>query len=100
MRRRLGFEMRSYRIGKQQGNSFVPVCKISRKEDGGISLTDVEINSEEQRLLLAHFGRVIRGRTGVANEQHIRSFMPGTQAHFDQAVHLLPAPFGLMRREG
>ena len=92
--------MRTYRIGKQHGASFYPACKIARKADGGISLTDVEISSEERSLLLAHFGRVIRGRTGVANEQHIRSFMPGTQAHFDQAVHLLPAPFGLMRREG
>jgi len=90
---------RIYQVGRRQGNKLVPAFKLARREDGGVRLREVvELDSAEQTLVLAHFGRELRSRTGVGMEQHIRLFRPGTQEHFNHAVHLLPSPFALMRR--
>lgn len=91
---------RFYQVGKRVGTKLVPSFRITRLSNGGIRILDRDnIDSGEESLILTHFGRPLRGTTGVENEQHRRLFTPGTQEHFDQAVHVLPAPFSLMRKQ-
>lgn len=90
---------RVYQVGKRVGTSLLPAFKLMRRADGGIRLKDIDgVNDFEQSLVLAHFGRMLRSTTGVKTEQHRRLFRPGTQEHFDHAVHELPSPFALMRK--
>lgn len=90
---------RVYQVGKRNGNKLIPAFKIIRRPDGGIRLKDIEdVSDFERSLVLAHFGRMLYSTTGVKTEQHRRVFRPGTQDHFDHAVHELPPPFALMRK--
>ncbi len=90
---------RIYQVGKRIGNRTVPAFKILRRADGGIRLTDIrDVSIFERAVVLAFFGRELHSTTGVKDEQHRRLFKPGTQDHFNHAVHELPAPFSLMRK--
>jgi len=82
------------------GSKLVPAFQIVRRGDGGVRLMEIrEADDAERSLVLAHFGRPLRSTTGVGTEQHRRIFQPGTQEHFDHAVHELPPPFALMRKK-
>jgi len=90
---------RVYQVGMYKGNRLVPAFKIVRRQDGGIRFMDVVKSSDQERLLVtAHFGRPIRAMIMAGLEQHRTTFDPGTQEHFDHAIHELPAPFALMRK--
>ena len=87
----------NFRVGKRVGNKIVPAFDISRVDGGGVRFTSIrELTDGEQQLIMAHYGRPIRGKIVVKGEQHLRNFQPGSVRHFEHASYVLPDPFTLL----
>lgn len=90
----------AYRVGRYEGGKFVHAFDIERRDDGGVRFTNIErLSDQERTIVMAHFGRERFGRVSAGTEQHIRKFVPGSNHHFEYAVHEMPEPFALMRRK-
>lgn len=94
----------TWRIGRRTAKGIEFAFDLRRREDGGISLSNIEhpLTDGERAHLLAHFGRPIEretgGREGDALVSLSQTEQPGDVQHFVAAVYELPAPFLLMRR--
>ena len=88
-----------FRVGRLVGETLEPAFTVARMSGGGVRITDAHnVTSREHHLILAHYGRMIHGKSVLRDEQHIRVFRPGSAKHFEQSSYRLPPPFGLLPR--
>ena len=86
-----------FRIGKQVGSKLEPAFDIIRVNGGGVRFANVRtLTDTERHMIMAHYGRPVRGKIVVRGEQHLRNYKPGTVHHFEHASYALPEPFMLL----
>lgn len=92
----------TWRIGRRAKNSLIHAFDLKRRDDGGISISNVEggISDSERHLLMTHFGAPLTAVTGGERDGMDVTVQqrepPGTLEHFVQAVYSIPSPFRLM----
>lgn len=86
-----------FRVGRKDGLTVTPAFDLEQLDGGGIRFTNIrQLTDAERHQVMAHFGRVFRGKFQVAGGQHFRTLEPGTVMHFEHAAYQLPNPFQLL----